>query len=268
MIRTLALALGALALAGCPADDTGATDTDPDTDTTVDPPLVTIAGAVSELLNDGLADSTKICAAAVDPSAALEGGALNVLGTAQVGADGKFSIADVDVREAPLAIFVILDDCNTDEDLVFPTGTGIAAETYAAAVGGETFTRNSIYLTTVSAAKVDGSMAGVGSTKTLATDGAIFGVVFDSDGTTRLAGATVDCNGCENLEVYYADSDPTGGLFASEAGINAATTPLGLAVIPAGPVASYEVTATGKEFDGGLFGSIPGLAAFTGWTAN
>lgn len=263
MTRTLVLALGAIALMGCTDDDTA--DTEPQV--IVEDPLVSITGKVSELLGSDLEDTTTICASAVDPSAALEGGALNVLGTTQVDATGSFTVTDVDVREAPLAIFVILDDCG-DEDQVFPTGTGIAAETYAAAVAGDTFTRDSIYLATSSALAANQSMAGVGSTKTLEDDGAIFGVVFDSDGETRLAGATVDCNGCEDLEVWYADGDPTGGLFAGEQGINAATQPgLGLAVIPGGPVASYEVTAEGKDFDGGLFGSIPGLAAFTGWTA-
>ena len=264
MTRTLVLALGALALAGCPAEDS-------DTGTpVVEDPLVSITGSVSELLGSDVDDTTIICASAVDPSAALEGGDLNVLGTSQVGADGNFVIEDIDVRDAPLAIFVILDDCGTD-DVIFPTGTGIAAETYATAVAGDSFTRDAIYLAQTTAAAVDGSLAGVGSNKTLATDGAVFGVVFDSDGS-RLDGATVSCagEGCDVAEFYYADGDPDGGLFASTTtGVNAASQPgLGLVVVPGGPVASYVPAKDGKDFTAGLFGSIGGLAAFTGWTAN
>ncbi|MFK7927559.1 MAG: hypothetical protein AB8H79_05195, partial [Myxococcota bacterium] len=207
------------------------------------------------------------CALAVDPAPALAGGQVAVLGQTTVEADGTYTVTDVDVDKADLAIFIIIQDCN-NEGTAFPTGTGIALETYADASPGDSFTRSAVWISSATATGIEGSFAAAGSAAKMA-DGVVMGLVYDTDGSTPVSGATVSCegDGCDALEVFYADTDPADGVFSTAGAPNTATGPTGLVAIPGGPVANYGAEAAGKTFSKSLFGSIEGLAAFTAWQA-
>ena len=263
MNRVITLALASVLVLGTACNDDETENTD-ETDV-VEARLVSITGGTSELLSG--ANAQGLCAIAVDPADALDGKELNVLGQTTVGADGTYTITDVDVDKAPLAIFVVIQDCN-NEGTAFPTGTGIAAETYASAQAGDSFTRSAVWISSATATGINNSFAAANSTATLA-DGAVMGLVYDSDGSTPVAGATVDCqgDGCDALEVFYADTDSTDGIFSTAGVRNTETSATGLVAIPSGPVANYGANADGKTFSKSLFGSIEGLAAFTAWTA-
>jgi hypothetical protein len=263
MKRALLIALTAGLMIGC--DDGDPTD-DSDVGTEPPAPEISISGKSTNMLI-GTAGTEGLCIDAVDPSAALEGGALNVLGSSTLDGSGNYTVDGVDVSKAPLAIFMVVHDCGA-EGTVFPSATGIAAESYSTMSAGDSLTRDVLFVDTASAAGVNASLTGVGYAGSLAANGAIMGFVLDSDGSTRLGGATVACDGCDN--VYYLDTNVAeGGFFASAAGINAATEPgVGVVVIPGGPVAGYQVSHPDKTFESGLFGSIPNLIAFTAWTAN
>jgi len=266
MTRTLALLLGAtLALSACDDGDTEISDDTEDTEDTedtdeVEARLVTIEGSTSELLTQTQAPEG-LCAVAVEPTEALGGGELTVLGQSTVGASGSFSIENVDLDDAPLAIFVVLQDCNS-EGTAFPTGTGLAAEDYEDNVAGDTITRDSIWISTASATGINQSLTAAGSTKSL-DDGAIFAQVLTAQGAPAV-GATVNCtgDGCNDLEAYYLDADPSDGLFTTGTDVNAGIV-AGLAVVPGGPVANYSADLAGSTFGSSLFGSIEGLASFT-----
>lgn len=264
MTRTLTLALGALLLVAC-NDDGGSTDaTDGDTDTDTEAParLATVSGTTLELLSPTTKAPEGLCARAVEPTQALDGGDLTLLGESTVGADGSYSISDIDLDEARLAIFIVITDCDGSNTVSFPTGTGIASETYENLEAGAELTRDAFWMSAQSNTFINGSLAGAGSTKTSA-DGIVLMFVTDKD-SNPLPGATVSCNGdgCDELEAYYLDGDPSDGLFTTGETVNAATV-AGLAVMPGAPVANYTAAAEGRTFSTSLFGSIPGLAAAT-----
>lgn len=268
MIRNLCIALAAASLGmGCPGDTETTDDTDVDSDTAAPAArLVNVTGTTTNLLT-GAAAPEGLCATAVEPTLALDGGELTVLGQAVVDADGKYDIKDVDLDQAPLAIFVVIDDCpDSTEDTVFPTGTGLASDSYADNVAGDTLNRDPFWFDNETAAGMNQSFALAGSEKTTA-DGVVIMFVLDEQGAP-LPGATVSCagEGCDTLEAYYLDGDPTDGLFTTEGSVNAATV-AGIAALPGGPVGNYTATAEGKTFSSSLFGSIPGLAAVTAISA-
>lgn len=272
MTRILSTALpvltAALLTAGCNGDGelTDDTDVDTDSDTEAPPRLVSITGMTMELLSPTTPAPEGLCARAVEPTEALDGGELTLLGESTVGADGSFTITDVNLDDAPLAIFVVLTDCDNSGTIAFPAGTGIASDSYADNVAGDTLTRDSFWVSAQSQAGINQSLVTAGSDKS-ASDGLVLMFVTDAQ-NNPLPGATVSCagDGCDDLEAYYLDTDPEDGLFttAGEGGlvVNEATV-AGLAVIPAGPVANYTANAEGQTFSSSLFGSIPGLAAVT-----
>ena len=267
MTRSLILLLGAsLALTACDNGETDPTDVTDSTDNTdetdePEPRLVSVTGSTSELLTQ-VAAPEGLCAVAVEPTEALGGGSLTVLGSSTVDASGNFTISDVDLDEAPLAIFVVLKDCDDSNTVSFPTGTGIAAEDYEDNVAGDTLNRDSIWIAKASADGINQSLTAVGSSKSMA-DGMVFAQVLTSAGAPAV-GATVSCqgDGCNDLEAYYMDADPSDGLFSTGGSINAGIV-VGLAAVPGGPVANYTANLDGSTFSSSLFGSITGLASFT-----
>jgi hypothetical protein len=253
----------ALTMTACNGSTDDETETETETESEVLPPEITISGMTAELFTQAPA-GTSHCVDAVDPAAALEGGALNVLGTTTVNADGSYSVEGVDISKAPLAIFLILRDCDAEDGSVFPSATGFSPDTYGTAQRGDELTSTVLYISSTTEAGLNGSLAAIGSTATL-DDGAIMGFVFN--GETRVAGATVTCTGCG--PTYYVDADPTDGLLSTAGNINEATMPgVGLAFIPSGPVAAYAVSHDDLNFEPGLFGSLPGIVAFTAWRAS
>lgn len=265
MTRTLILALGACAMfTACNGDDDTDTDNGADTDTDTDTseevaPEITISGNTSEVFTQTAADSSH-CVDAVDPQAALDGGELNILGTTVVEDDGSYSVSGVDVSQAPLAIFLILRDCDNSGDTVFPSATGFAAESYQSAEAGDELTSPIIYVSATTAIGLDQSLGAIGSTATMA-DGSVMAFVLDSQGAP-VAGATVTCGDCGPS--YYVDADARDGLLSTGTSANESTQAgVGLAFIPSGPVGAYQTTAEGMTYEPGLFGSLPGIAAFT-----
>lgn len=268
MTRTILLTLAATAIVACNGDDpndTDDTDTTDTDDTGVDAPLVIIEGTTSEAFTGDPA-AEGLCVDAVDPVEALEDGpeALNVLGSTTVDANGNYTIEDVDVRDASLAIFVILRDCDDSGSTVFPSATGIDSAEYAEVVAGDTLGRDLLYINASNAAGVDQSLALTGTDKTLA-DGSIMGFTLDPGGTPA-AGSVVECSTCENNETFYVDGDDADGLLTTGESVNTETQDgVGLALIIPGEVGNYAITHPTLQFEGGLFGSIEGIAAFTAW---
>ncbi|TVQ90266.1 MAG: hypothetical protein EA397_12985 [Deltaproteobacteria bacterium] len=269
MNRSLLLALAAaLTFGACNGDDEEtelSSESDSDSETEVQPPLVTISGQTLEVLSQDPADDTH-CVLAVDPSAAIEGGDLNILGQATVNADGSYAITEVNVALAPLAIFLILQDCDTDtgEPTVFPSATGFAAESYSNAQAGDELTSPILYLSAGTAALIDSGLETIGSDARL-EDGSVMAFIQDDEGDP-LGGATLTCAQCG--DTYYVNPMAADGVLgSSDEDINDATIPgVGLAFIPEGPVGAYQASAEGFTFEPGLFGSIEGIAAFTAFS--
>lgn len=267
MNRSLLLILGAaLTFGACNGDDDPASESgsesgsESESESEVEAPIISISGLTREVASGDPATDTH-CVQAVDPSAALDGGELTVLSSATVNADGTYLIEDIDVRLAPLAIFLILTDCDMADGTVFPSATGFAAETYSSAEAGDSFESVMLYVGADTADGLNASLALIGSDATL-DDGSVMAFIQDSSGAP-LGGATLTCGDCG--PTYYVNpASETGLLGSGPEDINEATIPgVGLAFIPGGPVGAYQASADGYAFEAGLFGSLPGIAAFT-----
>jgi hypothetical protein len=215
-----------------------------------------------------------LCIYAADPTAALGGGAIEILAGSQIGADGAFTIEGV-VTTSGVGLFMVVQDCDTAPDAtVMPTATGVAAASYAALGDGDALTGlTMLSINNTLAEGVDASLQGVGYTGSIVTDGMMAGFVRDNAGAP-IAGATVSCvtgDGSPCAIAYYADAEPeVGGLFAGAAGINTSTVAEtgGLFMVPGAPIFTYSAAADGYVFQDQLFGSVPGLATFMTFVAD
>ena len=207
--------------------DTGDTDTgDTDTGTVTG---FTVSGTLIDLSIGAPLSGTGLSVAVADPTPALAGGEMEILATGTVDA------------------------------------AGVSSAAYAGLGDGDVLSGVSAYVVTSTLATgVNGSIAAVGGSHDIVTEGALFGFVFDVTGTP-VAGAQAGCSGCGTPDFYYADHDPTDGLFSTGMSANTGTDPLANAmfVVPGAPIASYFADDGGThDFVSQLGGSLPGFAAF------
>ncbi|MCA9606237.1 MAG: hypothetical protein KC619_11610 [Myxococcales bacterium] len=186
-----------------------------------------------------------------------EEGPLDFLATSTVGSDGSYLLTNVSTTSAA-GLWLIVDPCpEPGPTTVMATANGLSADAYAGLGEGDILAADPIFfLAGEDATSIDQSLVAVGATATLGTDGAIVGFVLDATGVP-IGGATVGCGGCATT--YYADDNPSDGLFGSPStGINAATDPALLAMfaIPGAPLHTYSAD------DGGAhsFGSVDSRA--------
>ena len=237
--------------------DTGDTDTG-DTDTgTVSG--FTVSGTLIDLSIGAPLSGTGLSVAVADPTPALAGGEMEILATGTVDAAGAFSVPGV-VTTSSVGLFVVVTGSG-----VMNSAAGVSSAAYAGLGDGDVLSGVSAYVVTSTLATgVNGSIAAVGGSHDIVTEGALFGFVFDVTGTP-VAGAQAGCSGCGTPDFYYADHDPTDGLFSTGMSANTGTDPLANAmfVVPGAPIASYFADDGGThDFVSQLGGSLPGFAAF------
>ncbi len=251
-MKTLILLLGvALTFGACndkEEGDSGATSDDTSAgDDTSEEGGFSISGTASDLLSGGAAASG-LCVSAADPSAAITGGALEILSDTTVGDAGAYEVLDV-VTDSAVGLLMLVQDC-ASEGTVMPTATGISASAYSDLGEGDAITEKIIFSVDVGTqATFQALLEAAGYTGDLAVDGALLGFVLDVDGVP-IDGATVSGSGT----TYYF----TGKSFSTDSGTVAAVN--ALFIIPDAPVYSYSASADGETFDSLLAGSQPGYA--------
>jgi hypothetical protein len=265
------LMLGLFACTKADDTDTNETDTNTDTDTSdtdTSADGFSVSGNAIDLASQSPAASG-LCVDVADPTAALGGGEIDILASSTVGAGGAYAVAGVTTTSS-VGLFVIVHDCGA-EGTVIPSATGIAAADYQSLGDGDAITGKTAYsVSATMAAGVDASLAALGHAGKIEEEGAMFGFVRGSDGTTPIGGATVSATGAT---VFYADAltdAANGGLFASTAGVNTKTdaTAGAMVVIPAAPIATYKADDGGAHTFGTLLaGSQVGLITFVAWYA-
>jgi hypothetical protein len=264
-IQLLALA-SALSL-GCngETDDDSTDDTDTDTDTDIPETLITIAGTAIDIASQSPA-AEGLCAAIIDPTAAVTGGDAETIGGTVIGANGAFSVDDIPIT-APFGLFTAISDCEgTTEPTVWTSMTGILNPSYSGLNDGDTLDVTAASVSVEMLTGIEASLVDVGATETAAIAGAMIAWVRDSAGNP-IAGATVACEGCGTF--YYFDQDIDGGLFASTTtGVNAATDASGMLLLLSAPTSTYTPTADGYTFSGLLFGGAEGVATFVEFVAS
>lgn len=236
------------------------TDTDADSDTDADADMgFSVSGMAVDLASrTGAPEGLSVSIA--DPTAALGGGDLTILGTSTTAADSTFTVAGVKTT-ATLGLFMIVSGGTN-----MNTGTGIAYADYGTLGSGDVLADKTAYVVSAAmAGGIDASATPLGYTGTVEADGVLFILVRDEAGAP-VDGATVSCGDC-GAPIFYMDADPTDGLFTTGMAPNAGTSAAagGLAVVPTGPIATYEAAGGGMAGTQ-LSGTLPGLAAFIGIT--
>jgi hypothetical protein len=280
MIRLSLISFSTLALFACEGrtEDTGSEgDADTDTDTDADGDADADADSDADGDADADADGFSVTGMAVDlatrapaaeglgvsfadPQPALGGGDLAILASTTTAADATYTLSGITEKPALGAFLLVTGGDN------MPTATGVATTSYSELGDGDTLADTTAYL--ISLAMADGinqSAALLGYGGDVTADGVLFILVRDSSGAP-VDGAVVSCGDC-GAPVYYMDADPTDGLFTTAGAPNDGTIAAagGLAVVPTGPIATYDAAAgamTGSQ----LSGTLPGLAAFIGIT--
>lgn len=209
------------------------------------------------------------CISAVDPTGALTGGEPEVLASSQVCDDGSYVVGNI--PEPPsIGMFLILDDCEGQPDLMMRTATGIKAEAVAGLGDGDTL--EGVVALGVSldwAALEQADLERVGWSGDLASTGYMAGIVEDS-AKAAVGGATVGCNDCVP-SVYYQDGDASDGIYGAESTPNVATSAEGdgIFMIPGAPIFTYSCTdGDVHEWESTLLGSLPGYAVYIRFTAS
>jgi len=279
LIKKLSLVLSLVALTACGgssdddstdsgATDSGSTDSGSTDSGTTDPSGFSMTGSALDLATLGPA-AEGLCVYAADPTAAMGGGALDILGGSQIGAAGAFTIDNV-VTSSVVGLFVIVQDCEgAAETTVMPTATGVSPGDVASVGDGETL--EGLIMLSISNQMAQGinmSLTNIGyDGGDITTTGMMAGFVRDN-ATAPIAGATVGCttgDGTPCASVFYADAEPmAGGLFASDTAVNTSTVAEagGLFVVPAAPIFTYSAAHADYTFTDQIFGSVPGLATF------
>jgi len=250
----LLLAVLALPLVGCPADDDDDSASTGDDDTA---PAggITIRGVVHELGAFGETVSGVTVVIANPTPMLVQGEDPEPLGFAEAAADGSFEITGVDATGADMGLIMIVDD-NGEQFLA--VATGIHASEYEGWTDGwlvEDQIAFAAPTATVAAIEADLASAGWTGSDLFAT-GALMGFVQETT-QDAVAGATV--SSVFGDEVYYADGDPLGsGAFDDGSGTpNVETTIEGdaLWLSPGGAVSSWSCEAEGYTFDPIMVGS-------------
>jgi hypothetical protein len=255
--------------------DTGVTTTETDTgsmttDTEVDTSF-SLSGNTIDMATMTPVSSGALCMTIADPTAAIAGGDLIILTQTTIEATTGAWATEAFETDSAVGLFMIASDCDGTATVVFPTATGMSADSYAEAGDGEVIdSLTSISVSMMAAGGINQSLAAAGSSMNLLDNGAMAGFVFDSMGVP-VGGATVCGSDC--ADTYYFDTAMNDGLFTTAgSGVNAATAAAanGSFIVPGASVYTYVVDDGGAHewWDSLLFGAVPGLVSFVQFVAN
>jgi len=246
------------------ADADADSDADSDADADADPATFTVEGnAVNFASFEPVAAG--LCIDALDPTNVLSGGAPEVMASATIGEGGAFSIPGV---YAPsLGMLLAVHDCGS-EGTVFPSATGVPSSAYAdVADGGVVSGRTALSVDTPTKEFMEASFEAAGSAMAdLDTYGVATGFIWDSTGMP-ISGATITCGACV---AYYADRDPSDGIFTTGSEVNTSTNADAAALwaVPGATLTTYQPAADGYTFNSSPLAGLPGYAVIAVFQAS
>jgi len=259
-IRTLFAVGLALAVAGC---------TDKDDDTASDTDTIFIIGfeimGSIEDIDSGATTADNLCVELIDPtSKVFEGGELLILDSTEV-VDGMFSFSGV-TTSSTVGLLMLADDCDGG-DQYMGLATGIPSDTVNALDYGDKLDGQVLYVATqvvVDGYNADMALAGYTGAG-IHVDGSVMGWVID--GIELENAEPVDCATVEPYSdetvCYYADTDPSDGLFTTGGVPNTETLAAAESfyICTPAPIGTYTASdCNGTEYYEILGGSVDGLA--------
>ena len=166
-----------------------------------------------------------------------------------------------------LGLFLLVTDCD-EVAPTMPTASGIPFAAYDGLGTGDVLEgRNAIVVSQDTADGVAASLTAAGCQGDIATAGMVLGFVREATGTP-VSGATISCgDGCA---VYYADADPSDGMFTTAGELNTSTMAQtgGVFVVPDGPLTSYTADHDTLGFPAVTFGGMDGLVTVMAFAAS
>ncbi len=212
-----------------------------------------------------------LCVMAADPTPAMVGGELAILATGFTEEGGSYSLSGIETAST-LGIVIIVQDCEGDaavEPTMYPTGTGIAFETYGELEAGDTTTLNLHQLRMGMLSDIDAALTEAeyldappesdGAPSTFTAQGGLIAFMRDADGVP-VPNATIDCAAGYCPTYYNANAGGDGLSFMGDDGLATETGMDGLAFLPGAPITNYSGSHASIEFESRTMGSLPGVA--------
>ena len=224
----------------------------------------TIEGTAVNFDNPTAPAAEGLCVEILDPTNVLTGGDPVVISETTVGAGGAYTATDVPV--VSLGLFAQFRDCDGGADTVFPSANGISSGSYSDVSDGDTVGGlTHLVLTNGVAEGVQGSLVAAGYTGDIAADGMVIGFLWDN-ARQPIDGAIMTCGSCV---VYYADGDPSDGLFTTAGSVNtgASVAGGGMFAVPSAQLTTYAPEAAGYTFSSSPLAALPAAAVVVAFTA-
>ena len=223
-----------------------------------------IEGTAVNFDNPGAPAAEGLCVEILDPTNVLTGGDPVVVSETTVGPGGAYTATDVPV--VSLGLFAQFRDCDGDASTVFPSANGISSGTYSDVADGDTVSGlTHLVLSNPVAEGVQGSLTAAGYTGDIVADGMIIGFLWDN-ARQPIDGAIMTCGSCT---VYYADGDPSDGLFTTGGAVNTGTAVAGggMFAVPSAQLTTYAPEAAGYTFSSSPLAALPAAAVVVAFTA-
>ncbi len=212
-----------------------------------------------------------LCVMAADPTPAMVGGELAVLASGITEDGGSYALSGIETAST-LGIVIIVQDCDdtaTEDLTMYPTGTGIAFETYGPLEPGDVTTLDLHQLRMGMLSDIDAALTEAGHLdappesdgvpSTFTEQGGLIAFMRDADGVP-VPGATINCAAGYCPTYYNANAGGDALSFMEDDGLATETGVDGLAFLPGAPITNYSGSHASIEFESRTMGSLPGVA--------
>jgi hypothetical protein len=185
------------------------------------------------------------------------------------GEGGTFEITGIETTST-LGIMIVATDCDGEDATMYPSATGVSADSYSGLADGGVANSNAYQLMLPMVGAIDAGLTAAahmdaaedGDAATFTEQGGLIAFMLDGAGNP-VQGATIGC-AAGYCPTYYNTQAMMGGLsFMGNTGELAVATDYdGLAVLPGAPITNYVGGHDVLEFDSITLGSLPGIALF------
>ncbi len=212
----------------------------------------------------GLSALAGKCITAIDPTPALAGQPPITLASSNICDDGSFVIAGIQENPA-IGTFVVVDDCEGEDDALMTSATGISGSFIADLGPGDALEGITARVVTQEyRLQIIAELKAAGYDGTEDETFQFLGGRLVDDAESPLDDHTISCGAC-SYPPAYADTDVSDGLFVSGGAANTSSSAAADAfwMVPMAAIGTYTCTDSGgNDLFTNTYGSLPGYGVF------